>query len=127
MDTTYSMINFYDELQLKYKDYLKPQIISIVMIQSKDDVYLETTEFEIVESGLEKYTVKRINLDFISDINEYTGEEEIYFDPKNSIENNVKKFIDDFSPYSIVNTMDIFHEEACKKISAKYNAFGIES
>ncbi|MGO1529309.1 MAG: hypothetical protein ACTHWU_11325 [Senegalia sp. (in: firmicutes)] len=126
MDTTYSMINFYNELKLKYKDYLKPEIISIVMIQSKDDVYLETTEVEIVETGLEKYTVKRINLDFITDSDEDEGEEEIYFDLKDSIENNVKKFIDDFSPYSIVNTTDIFHEEACEKIATKYKAFGID-
>lgn len=123
MDSIYSIIDFYDELKLKYKDYLKPEIVSIAMIQSEDDVYLETTEIEIVESGFKKQTIRRMNLDFITD----SDEDELYFDPKDKIENNVKKFMDDFSPYSIINTTDIFHKEACEKISKKYNTFGIDS
>ena len=124
MDLVYSIIEFYDKLKLKYKDYLKSEIISIVIIESEDNVYLETTEIEIVEGGLEKQTIRRINLDFITD----SDEEEIvsYFSPEDTIESNVKKFIDDFSPYDIINTTELFHAEACEKISKKYNIFGVD-
>jgi hypothetical protein len=49
-----------------------------------------------------------------------------YFKPKDTIESNAQKFIEELTPYSIINTIDLFHEEACKKISAKYNTFGID-
>lgn len=125
MDETYSTIDFYDSLKLKYKDYLKSEIVSIVMIQSKDAVYLESREIEIVEGGLEKHTVRRINLDFVTDDDEYEVGC-LFFDPEDRIENNVNKFINDFSPYSIINTTDLFHGEACEKINKKYNTFNVD-
>jgi len=126
VDVIYSTINFYDKLKLKYRDYLKPGIISIVIIQSKDEVLLETAEVEIVEGGFEKETVKRLDLRFIAD-GEDLENDELFFNPKDSIEKNVRKFIDEFSPYSIINTTDLFHEEACEKINKKYNTFGIDA
>jgi hypothetical protein len=125
MDSVYSTIDFYNKLKLKYKEYLKPEIVSVVMIQSEEAVWLESTETEIVDDGLEKQTTRRINLDFITD-GEDLESERLYFNPKDAIEKNVKKFIDEFSPYSIINTTDLFHEEACKKIGKKYNTFGID-
>lgn len=123
MDSVYSSIDFYNNLKLKYKEYLKPEIISIIMIQSEEDVWLETVEEEIGEGGLEKQTTRRINLDFIS----ADDDGEAFFNPKDTIENNVRKFIDELSPYSIINTTDLFHDEACEKISKKYNTFGIDN
>ena len=77
MDSTYSMIDFHSRLKVKYNDYLKKDLVSIVMIQSEDAVYLETVQLETAKSGLEKQTVKRINLDFIMDDND----EESFFNP----------------------------------------------
>ncbi len=105
---------------------LKPEIVSIVMIQSEDEVLLETITVETVEGGFEKQTIKRIDLAFITDDAE-EGEIVPYFNPEDNIENNVIRFINDFSPYSIINTTDLFHAEACEKISKKYNTFGIDS
>jgi len=126
MDSVYSTIDFYSNLKLKYKEYLKPEIVSIVMIQSKETVWLESIEVEIVKGGFEKQIVRRINLNFISDDEdgEFEGD---FFNPKDTIENNVKKFIDEFSPYSIINTTDLFNDKASEKISKKYNTFGIDS
>jgi len=129
MDFCYSTINIYDRLKLKYRDYLKPEIISVEIVQSKDEVWLETKELEIVEGGLEKYTINRISLDFIKDVDEDADGDEVeklFFDPEDSIENNARKFIEELTPYSIINTTDLFHEEACEKISRKYNTFGID-
>ncbi len=125
MDVIYSSINFYDKLVKKYREYLKTEIISIVMIQTKNEVYLETTELEPLEDGLEKQTVKRIDLSFITD-GEDVESEEIIFNPKDSIEKNVRKFINELSPYSIINTTDLFNEEACERINKKYSTFGID-
>lgn len=122
----YSTIDFYDKLRLKYKEYLKPEIISIVMIQSEEEVLLETIEIEMTEIGLEKQTIKRINLGFIKD-GEDCESEEAFFNSEDTIECNVIKFIDKFTPYSIVNTVDLFHEEACEKIKKRYKTFGIDS
>ena len=124
MDLAYSTIDFYDQLKLKYNEYLKPEIISIVMIQTIDQVLLETREVEIVEGGFEKQTTKRIDLGFIS--NGDDENEEDFFNPNDAIENNVRKFIDELSPYSIINTTDLFSTEACDKISKKYNTFGVD-
>lgn len=126
MDSTYSTIDFYSNLKLKYNEYLKPEIVSIVMIQSKEDVLLETIEVEIVKGGFKKQIIRRINLDFITD-GEDNETMEAFFSPKDTIENNVRKFIDEYSPYSIINTTDLFHLEACEKIDKKYNTFGIDS
>lgn len=125
MDLVYSTIDFYEHLKLKYNDYLKPEIVSVVMIQTEDQVLLETKEIEIVRDGFEKQTTKRIDLGFISDGDE--GNEEDFFNPKDAIENNVRKFIDELSPYSIINTTDLFSDEACNKISKKYNTFGVDN
>ena len=53
-------------------------------------------------------------------------EEELFLNPNDSIEVNAKKIINDLSPYSIINTIDLFDREACEQISKKYNVFGID-
>ncbi|WP_461207595.1 hypothetical protein [Clostridium sp. DL1XJH146] len=123
MDIVYNTINFYDALKAKYGDYLKEEITSIVMVQTEDEVMLETIEVQVVEGGFEKQTVRRENLDFIADGED---DDDLYFNPKDKIEVNVLKFINDFGAYSIINTTDLFREEAWEKISNKYNTFGID-
>lgn len=129
MDSVYSSIDFYSNLKIKYKDYLKPEIFSITMIQSEDTVWLESIEVEVLKDGLEKQTTRRIDLDFITDDENSDNSDNNYafFNPKDSIENNVRKFIDDLSPYSIINIIDLFEAKACEKINKKYNTFGIDS
>ncbi len=124
MDLKYSTINIYDQLKQKYKDYLRPEIFSISIIQSEETVWLESAERITTEDGFEKQTIRRIDLSFITDCIE--EEEELYFSPSVSIENNARKFINEFSPYSIINTTDLFHDDASHKISRKYNTFGID-
>lgn len=122
MDLCYSTINIYNGLKLKYSDYLKPQILSIIMIGTEDAVYLKIVEIEILNDGLEKQTTDRINLDFIVD----EEPDELFFNPKDPIEINARKFIHEFSPYSIINTISLFHDEACEKINKNYHVFGID-
>lgn len=124
MDIKFSTINISDQLKQKYKEYLRPEIFSISIIQSEDTVWLESVESITTEDGFEKQTIKKIDLSFIADCIE--EEEELYFSPANLIENNARKFINEFSPYSIINTTDLFHDDASDKISRRYNTFGID-
>jgi len=122
----YSTINIFDQLKQKYKDYLRPEIFSISITQSEETVWLESVESIKTEDGFEKQTVKKIDLSFITDADGIEEEEELYFSPSDLIESNARKFINEFSPYSIINTTDLFHDDASHKISRKYNTFGID-
>ena len=73
----------------------------------------------------EKHTIKRTELGFLTD-GEECGNQEVYFNPKDPIEVNLSRFIDDFTAYDIINTTEIFRDEACEKINKKFNTFGIE-
>lgn len=126
MDIKYSTINIFDQLKQKYKDYLRPEIFSISITQSEETVWLESVESIKTEDGFEKQTVKKIDLSFITDADGFEEEEELYFSPADLIENNARKFINEFSPYSIINTTDLFHDDASDKISRRYNTFGID-
>lgn len=123
MENVYSAISILSKLEEKYIKYLRPEIIEVVIIQTKEDVYLEIVESEVLEDGLEKQITRRDNLGFIIGDDET---EEIFFKPEDSVEVNARKFINDFSPYSIINTTDLFHREACEQISKKYNVFGVD-
>ncbi|WP_461207612.1 hypothetical protein [Clostridium sp. DL1XJH146] len=38
----YSTIDFYEKLKTKYRVFLKPEIVSVVIVQTKDEIMLET-------------------------------------------------------------------------------------
>lgn len=52
METVYSAISILSKLEEKYKKYLRPEIIEVAIIQTKEDVYLEVVELEVLEDGL---------------------------------------------------------------------------
>ncbi len=84
---------------------------------------MQTLSITIIkDKGWIKETINRINLDFI------IGEDDVaMFDPDDSIELNASKFINELSPYSIINTTDLFTDEASEVINKKYNIFGIDN
>lgn len=122
MDIFYSTINIFEKLKEKYRQYLRDDISAISIIQSEDEVCLEIVSSEVLEDGLEKEIIKRDNLEFIREDEQV----ELMFNPEDPIEVNARKFINELSPYSIINTTDLFHIEACEQISKKYNIFGID-
>lgn len=122
MDEKYSRIDITNDLMIKYQDYLRSEIKSISIVQSNEDVWLETLSLTIIEDkGWTKETINRINLDFISEEDDIA-----MFDPSDSIEINASKFINELSPYSIINTTDLFTDEASEIINKKYNIFGTD-
>lgn len=123
MDEKYSRIDITNDLLVKYHDYLRPEIKTISISQSNEDVWLETLSITIIkDKGWTKETLKRINLDFISDDGDIA-----MFNPGDNIEVNASKFINELSPYSLINTTDLFTEEASEVINKKYNIFGVDN
>lgn len=123
MDEKYSRINITNDLITKYKEYLRPEISTISIIQSSEYVWLETLSITIIkDKGWTKETINRINLDFISEDDDIA-----MFNPSDNIEVNANKFINKLSPYSLVNVTDLFTDKASATINKKYNIFGIDS
>lgn len=123
MDEKYNRIDITNDLRIKYQNYLRPEIRTISISQSNEDVWLETLSISIIkEKGWTKETISRINLDFISEDVDIA-----MFNPEDSIEVNASKFISELSPYSIINTTDLFTDEASEAINKKNNIFGIDN
>lgn len=123
MDEKYSRIDITNDLMVKYQDYLRPEIKTISISQSNEDVWLETLSISIIkDKGWTKETINRINLDFISE-----DDDNAMFNPGDNIEVNASKFINELSPYSLINTTDLFIDKASEVINKKYNIFGIDN
>ncbi|NLX75556.1 MAG: hypothetical protein GXZ13_07000 [Synergistaceae bacterium] len=123
MDEKYSRIDITNDLMVKYHDYLRPEIKTISISQSNEDVWLETLSITIIkDKGWTKETINRINLDFISEDGDIA-----MFNPGDNIEANASKFINELSSYSLINTTDLFTDEASEVINKKYNIFGIDN
>lgn len=123
MDEKYSRIDITNDLKLKYRNYLRPEISTMSISQSNEAVWLETLSITIIiDKGWTKETFNRINLDFISE-----DDDTAMFDPGDNIEVNASKFINELSPYSLINTTDLFTEEASEVINKKYNIFGVDN
>lgn len=94
----------------KYADWIDDGIADIRITQTDDIVWLEVTKEEFFGGYLKDQTIKRTDLAFIkADFNNRI--DRLYFDPKDSILTNSKKF-EDFDSYSISMTVDIFNEVA---------------
>lgn len=118
MERNYRSINIFEKLKEKYKGDIRESIISSSIIQSKDGVFLETISSELLEDGLEKEFVERINLECIRQ----NEQGELTFNPIDPIEVNARKLIADTSQYLIMCVSNLFHEEACKRINNESNA-----
>jgi hypothetical protein len=107
-----------DRLRKKYPLYLKPDIVSIRLVQPGDRVWLELTQEEERVGYLKDQTITRKDLGFICG-DDYDNQ---FFDPNDNVSTNADRFVNEFDPYSIINTTDIFHEEACNEINEEYHA-----
>lgn len=123
MDEKYSRIDITNDLKLKYHNYLRPEISNISIVQSINGVWLETILIIIIQDkGWTKESINRINLDFVSDDDDIG-----MFNTYDSIEINASKFINELSPYSIINITDLFTDEVSEIIDKKHNVFGVDN
>ena len=110
-------IQIFDELKILYPNKLQKKIISVRFYQTKDDCFIEITklkrnyshmmenasEIELKPLTIKKdFQTKRESLSFI------TINDNLYFNPENSIVDNTWQFLYDFDDHSKLHTMDLF-------------------
>jgi T5orf172 domain len=109
--------DIFESLKQKYPGYLKYDIVAVRIVQPQGRVWLEITQEEETAGYLKDQKITRTDLAFISD-GEYDSH---WFRPEDDVRENARKFIEDFDPYSIIMTTDLFHDSACKEINEKFN------
>ncbi|EPJ2794641.1 GIY-YIG nuclease family protein [Vibrio parahaemolyticus] len=117
-DDIFAAIDITEELMSKYGKWIKPDIVSVRIVQPREQVWLEITQEKEIAGYLVDQIVTRSDLGFI------TGGEsdtKLYFSPDYPISFNAKQFINDFDPFSIINTTDLFHEDGVNEVNEKYN------
>ena len=117
-EDSFQAIDITDQLRVKYSQWLKKDIVSVRIVQPKDRVWLEITQERESAGYLVDQTIKRSDLGFITDGDE---EERLFFSPDEDVLVNAEKFVNDFCPFSIINTTDLFHEEGASEVNEKYN------
>lgn len=112
----FSAIEILERLQRKYAKWLKADIVSVRIVQPKERVWLEVTQEEQIAGYLVDQTIKRTDLGFIGE-----DSDDKYFLPEDEITINAEKFVNEFGPFSIYMTTDLFHEEGCNEVSEQFN------
>lgn len=103
-------------LREKYSMFLRPDIVSVRVVQVPGRVWLEITNEKEIAGYLVDQTIQRTDLAFIADT------DEAFFRPEDDVSFNANKLVNNFDVYSIVMTTDLFHNEACQQIVRSYQA-----
>jgi hypothetical protein len=116
-NSEYAAVDILDRLVAKCKTDLAPDIVAVRIVQKQDRVWLEVTREEEIAGYLKDQLIKRSDLAFIM------GEEcdQSFFPPSDSVLENARRFVEEYDPFSIIMTTDLFHEEACKRIDRELN------
>jgi hypothetical protein len=116
-ESVFQAEDIFESLKQKYPGYLKPDLVAVRIVQPQDRVWLEITQEEETAGYLKDQKINRTDLAFISD-GEYDSH---LFRPEDDVRENARKFVEDFDPYSIIMTTDLFHASACNEINEKFN------
>lgn len=116
-ESVFQAEDIFESLKQKYPGYLKLDIVAVRIVQPQDRVWLEITQEEETAGYLKDQKITRTDLAFISD-GEYGSH---LFCPEDDVRENGRKFVEDFDPYSIIMTTDLFHDSACKEINENFN------
>ncbi|MCG9886505.1 MAG: GIY-YIG nuclease family protein [Cyanobacteria bacterium] len=116
-ESVFQAEDIFESLKQKYLSYLKPDIVAVRIVQPQDRVWLEITQEKETAGYLKDQKITRTDLAFISD----GGYDSHLFRPEDDVRENARKFVEDFDPYSIIMTTDLFHDSACQEINEKFN------
>ena len=125
-DANYPAVDITDRIREKFSQYLQPDIVFVRIVQSRDTVWLEITRQNEVGGHLMDQSITRTDLRFIIEPGCERYEYETYprFNPRCNIYINADIFADDFDPYSILMTTDLFRRDAVKEINEPLNEDG---
>lgn len=116
-ESVFQAEDIFESLKQKYLSYLKPDIVAVRIVQPQDRVWLEITQEKETAGYLKDQKITRTDLAFISD----GGYDSHLFRSEDDVRENARKFVEDFDPYSIIMTTDLFHDSACQEINEKFN------
>ncbi|HEX5337321.1 MAG TPA: GIY-YIG nuclease family protein [Gallionella sp.] len=116
-ESSFSAISILNRLKEKYPLWVDPTIAEVQIVQTNERVWLEITREEEVAGYLKNQTIKRSDLAFITS----GSHEESWFRPTDAVTENARKLTEEFDPYSIIMTTDLFHEAACYEVDEKLN------
>ncbi len=104
------------ELKEKYSQWLRPEIISVRIIQKNRTVLLEiATKME--HKSLADEEIKRTDLGFIAE-----DTDNPLFPSERTAQENAEYFVNQFDPYSIMMCTDLFTAEGCKEVNELYKS-----
>lgn len=106
-------VSIIKSLNERYPGWIKDELSDVRIVQCERRVWLETTEEQLIAGYLYDQKIHRSDLAFISSENNI---DEAFFSSQKSVSSNAKKFIDEFCPYSIIHTTNIFKECVCVEI-----------
>lgn len=102
-------------LRDKYPGHLRSDIVSVRIVQVPERVWLEITAETEMAGYLKDQTIHRSDLAFILD------DDEVMFRPEDDVQSNARKFIDEFDPFSIIMTTDLFNKQVEEEINQRCN------
>jgi hypothetical protein len=103
------------ELINRYTNWLRPEIRAVRIVQKGGNVFLEITTTKSAAPLVDEQ-LNRTDLSFIG-----SPSEEVFFPPSHTAQDNARRFIEEFDPYSIINCTDLFTEEACHEVDRLFN------
>jgi hypothetical protein len=114
----YQAVDIMDSLNLKYPNSLREDIVAVRIVQPKERVWLEITTEKISRNGeMVDQTIKREDLAFISD----DDLESLYFKNEVDVQDNAKRFVEEFGDVSIVMVTNLFKDDVCNEVMKKHN------
>jgi len=116
-ESSFSAISILRRLKEKYPLWIDPTITDVQIVQTHERVWLEVTREEEIAGYLKDQTIKRTDLAFVS--NGEHGKK--WFSSLDVVTENARKFTEEFGPYSIIMTTDLFHEIACHEVDREFN------
>ncbi|AXT70282.1 hypothetical protein ACEV8X_03295 [Vibrio parahaemolyticus] len=119
-DAEYSLdvCDILSELKKMYSHWLKPDIVKVQIVQDIETVWLVIVQCDHLYGNENEQVINRLDLEFI-----IGDDSEAMFSPQSPVFENAKKFVGELCPFSLINTTDLFHEDACREIDATLNPY----
>lgn len=116
-DGGHQPVSILGDLQARFPNHLRPEITDVLIGQMTDRCYLEVRQARTIAGYLVDEDIKRTDLAFISG----EQDDELYFDPSRSIAFNIYRFVNDLGAVGIINSTDLFTNEAADAICRAHN------
>jgi len=105
------------ELRAKYGSYLRPEITSVKIAQTRRACYLITAS-RPYPYALDQL-IQKTDLGFIS-----RGGDRPMFRPAQSVDENAQAFLNELDPYDLIMCTDLFTIEAAAEVAARFESRG---